>query len=60
MYFGPLDLVIVHLLGLFIGLYVAPRLMPGWGHETLNNSLDKDIDQAIVIANDLRKDPKNK
>ena len=60
MSFGPLDLVIVHLLGLFIGLYVAPRLMPDWRRETLNNALDRDINQAIVIANDLRKDPKNK
>lgn len=60
MHFGPLDLVIVHLMGTFIGLYVSPRLMPGWGRETLNNDLDQDIDEALVIANDLRQNPKNK
>ena len=60
MHFAPLDLVIVHLMGMFIGLYVSPRLMPGWGRETLNNDLDQDIDEALVIANDLRQNPKNK
>lgn len=52
MHFTPFDLVIVHLLGLFIGLYVSPRLMPGWRKETLTSPIEKDIDQAIAIAND--------
>ena len=52
MCFTPFDLVIVHLLGLFVGLYVSPRLMPGWGKEPETSPIEKDIDQAIAIAND--------
>ena len=52
MCFTPFDLIVVHLLGLFIGLYVSPRLMPGWGKEPATSSTEKDIDQAIAIAND--------
>lgn len=52
MHFTPFDLIVVHLLGLFIGLYVSPRLMPGWGKETATSPIEKDIDQAIAIAND--------
>lgn len=52
MHFTPFDLVIVHLLGLFIGLYVSPRLMPGWSKEPASSPIEKDIDQAIAIAND--------
>lgn len=52
MHFTPFDLIVVHFLGLFIGLYVSPRLMPGWRKETLTSPIEKDIDQAIAIAND--------
>lgn len=52
MHFTPFDLIVVHLLGLFIGLYVSPRLMPGWGKEPVPSPIEKDIDQAIAIAND--------
>lgn len=52
MHFTPFDLIVVHLLGLFIGLYVSPRLMPGWGKEPATSPIEKDIDQAIAIAND--------
>lgn len=51
MHFTPFDLIVVHLLGLFIGLYVSPRLMPGWGKESATSPIEKDIDQAIDIAN---------
>lgn len=52
MHFTPFDLVIVHLLGLFVGLYVSPRLMPGWDKKPATGPIEKDIDQAIAIAND--------
>lgn len=52
MHFTPFDLIVVHMLGLFIGLYVSPRLMPGWGKESATSPIEKDIDQAIAIAND--------
>ena len=52
MCFTPFDLIVVHLLGLFVGLYVFPRLMPGWGKESATSPIEKDIDQAIAIAND--------
>ena len=52
MCFTPFDLIVVHLLGLFVGLYVSPRLMPGWGKESTTSPIEKDIDQAIAIAND--------
>lgn len=52
MCFTPFDLIVVHLLGLFVGLYVSPRLMPGWGKASATGPIEKDIDQAIAIAND--------
>ena len=52
MCFTPFDLIVVHLLGLFVGLYVSPRLMPGWGKKPTPSPIEKDIDQAIAIAND--------
>lgn len=52
MCFTLFDLIVVHLLGLFVGLYVSPRLMPGWGNESATGPIEKDIDQAIAIAND--------
>lgn len=52
MCFTPFDLIVVHLLGLFVGLYVSPRLMPGWGEKSATSPIEKDIDQAIAIAND--------
>lgn len=52
MCFTPFDLIVVHLLGLFVGLYVSPRLMPGWGKEPAASPIEKDIDQAMAIAND--------
>lgn len=52
MHFTPFDLIVVHLLGLFVGLYVSPRLMPGWNKESATGPIEKDIDQAIAIAND--------
>ena len=52
MCFTPFDLIVVHLLGLFVGLYVSPRLMPGWDKKPATGPIEKDIDQAIAIAND--------
>ena len=52
MCFTPFDLIVVHLLGLFVGLYVSPRLMPGWDKKPTPRPIEKDIDQAIAIAND--------
>lgn len=48
MCFTPFDLIVVHLLGLFVGLYVSP----GWGKESATSPIERDIDQAIAIAND--------
>lgn len=56
MHFGMLDIVIVHLLGMFIGLYIAPRLLPSWGKDAEN--IDKDMDDAVAIANGI--DPASK
>ena len=52
MCFTPFDLIVVHLLGLFVGLYVSPWLMPGWDKKPTPSPIEKDIDQAIAVAND--------
>lgn len=58
MSFGPLDLVIVHLMGLFIGCFILPKFFPNLTEQKSENTYEEHVDQALNIAN--RIDPKNK
>ena len=58
MQFGPLDLVIVHFIGLFVGLFVLPKFFPNLVEQKPVNTYEEHVDQALNIAN--RIDPKSK
>lgn len=58
MHFGPLDLVIVHFMGMLIGCFVLPKFFPNLVEQKSENTYEEHVDQALNIANCI--DPKNK
>ena len=62
MSFGPLDLVIVHFMGMLIGCFVLPKFFPNLVETDAptTNALERDVDQALLIANDTDNHHKTK